>query len=103
MSSGTNSTTSNSLLEKFKQKVKDREREIEELTEMVEERDREISQLKTKLKGQDQGNNGVESESEDMDTTVNTEDFIPDIDPESPSINRGEADELRQEVVGSYS
>ena len=98
-----NTKSNDSLLEILKQKVQQKDKEIEELYHMLEERDREISQLRSQLKGQGQGNNHVGGKSENMDTTVNTDNYKPNINPASSYNNKGEANEHRQEVVSGYS
>ena len=97
-----NSTNNNSLLDRYMQKVQDREREIRELSEMVIMRDREITQLRSQLQGQARSTNNLGSNHENMNQIDNEQNPTLNINPQSTNINNREVDQLRQEVVGSY-
>ena len=103
MERDTNTTRKNSLIASLRQKVQEKEGEIEELLRLIEEKKRKFGERKNQIQDEGPKINKVGGDLENMNITGIIENIIPNINPGRSEINKGEVDELRQEVVGSYS
>ena len=99
MERDTHTTSNSNLIVSLRQKVKDREGEIEELYREIEEKKRKIAERQSQLQGEGLKINKQGGNLEDEGTTGIIENFIPNINPSSSDINKGDVEVLRQEVV----
>ena len=98
-----NTNFSNSQNASLRQKVKDREGEIGEWYREIADKKREIADLRSQLHDDGEDINEEGGVFENMNTPGSTGNLTLNINPGSSDIHNQEENELRQEVVVSYS